>query len=188
MQPIAAATRSTPPLADLFAFSTPLGWVAIATQPDCLLRLAFGHRSAAAAKRAIAEPLGAAAADYTPSHAAEVDPQAIAGALERFASGEPTDLSGIPIDVAPLTPFARQVTAACRAIGWGETRSYGELANACGRPAAARAVGSVMAKNRAPLVVPCHRVLGAGGKLGGYSAPEGLAMKRRLLATERHAP
>jgi methylated-DNA-[protein]-cysteine S-methyltransferase len=62
--------------------------------------------------------------------------------------------------------------------------TYGDLAAAIGSPGAARAVGSVMARNCFPLIVPCHRVLGAGGSLGGYSAPDGLRMKRRLLAME----
>ena len=64
------------------------------------------------------------------------------------------------------------------------TRSYGEVAAAAGSPGAARAVGQVMAANRTPLIVPCHRVLAAGGKIGGFSAPQGLALKRRLLALE----
>ena len=94
------------------------------------------------------------------------------------------DFSDVPLALDHLTPFGRRVVAACRRIPWGQTRSYGELAAECGSPGAARAVGSVMAKNRYPLIVPCHRVLAAGGELGGYSAPDGLKMKRRLLAME----
>jgi methylated-DNA-[protein]-cysteine S-methyltransferase len=97
------------------------------------------------------------------------------------------DFSYVPLALDHLTPFARQVVVACRRISWGLVSSYGELAARCGSPGAARAVGSVMAKNRYPLVVPCHRVLAAGGALGGYSAPDGLRMKRRLLAMERNA-
>jgi methylated-DNA-[protein]-cysteine S-methyltransferase len=105
--------------------------------------------------------------------------------LQRFADGEPVDFTDVPLAMDHLTPFGRRVVAACRRIGWGKTRSYGELASECGASGAARAVGTVMAKNRYPLVVPCHRVLAAGGALGGYSAPDGLRMKRRLLAMER---
>ena len=104
--------------------------------------------------------------------------------LRRFADGEPVDFSGAPIAQDHLTPFARRVVAACRRIRWGQATSYGELAAKCGAAGAARAVGSVMAKNRFPLVVPCHRVLAASGKLGGYSAPGGLTTKRRLLEME----
>jgi methylated-DNA-[protein]-cysteine S-methyltransferase len=104
--------------------------------------------------------------------------------LQRFAAGEEVEFADVRVALDHLTPFARRIVAACRRIGWGRVSSYGELAARCGSPGAARAVGSVMAKNRYPLVVPCHRVLASGGGLGGYSAPEGLQMKRRLLAME----
>ena len=101
--------------------------------------------------------------------------------------GEPVDFADVPLALDHLTPFGRRVIAACRRFLGDSTRSYGELAAECGSPGAARAVGSVMAKNRYPLIVPCHRVLAAGGELGGYSAPDGLKMKRRLLAMESAA-
>jgi methylated-DNA-[protein]-cysteine S-methyltransferase len=104
--------------------------------------------------------------------------------VQQYAAGSPVDFSGLSLDLDYLTPFGRRVAAACRSIPRGEVRSYGDLAAACGSPGAARAVGSVMARNRIPLVVPCHRVVGASGSLGGYSAPDGLRMKRRLLALE----
>jgi len=81
----------------------------------------------------------------------------------------PVEFDRVVVDDAHLTPFARRVTAACRRIPWGEVRTYGQLAAVCGSPDAARAVGRVMAANRYPLIVPCHRVLAAGGRLGGYS-------------------
>jgi methylated-DNA-[protein]-cysteine S-methyltransferase len=106
------------------------------------------------------------------------------GRMRRFAEGEPVDFCDVPLALDHLTPFARRVVGACRRIGWGQVSTYGELAAACRSPGAARAVGSVMAKNCYPLIVPCHRVLASGGALGGYSAPDGLRMKRRLLAME----
>jgi len=112
---------------------------------------------------------------------------ALAEDLRRFADGEPVDFGRVLIDERHLAPFARRVVAACRRIPWGQTRSYGQLAAECGSPAAARAVGQVMARNRYPLVVPCHRVLASGGRLGGFSAPQGLRLKRRLLALESPA-
>ena len=70
-------------------------------------------------------------------------------------------------------------------MGWGETVSYGELAEMAGRPRAARAVGSAMATNPLPYVIPCHRVVAAGGKIGGYGGgPNAVARKRELLARE----
>ena len=104
--------------------------------------------------------------------------------LERFAAGEPVDFGRVTLDTNHLTPFGRRIVTACRRIPFGQTRSYSQLAAICGSPGAARAVGQVMAKNRFPLVVPCHRVLAAGGRIGGFSAPDGLRMKRRLLSIE----
>jgi methylated-DNA-[protein]-cysteine S-methyltransferase len=104
--------------------------------------------------------------------------------LARFADGESVDFDDLPISLTGMTVFQKRVVAACRAIPWGETVSYGQLATIVGRPGAARAVGTVMRKNRYPLIVPCHRVLASGGNLGGYSAPQGLVMKRRLLTLE----
>jgi methylated-DNA-[protein]-cysteine S-methyltransferase len=104
--------------------------------------------------------------------------------LVRFAEGEPQTFDEVPLDIEELTPFARQVLGECRKLQWGQVMTYAELAHQAGRPGAARAVGNVMANNRFPLVVPCHRVIGSGGGLGGYSAPGGLATKRRLLEAE----
>lgn len=81
------------------------------------------------------------------------------------------------------TPFQRAVWEALCAIPYGETRSYGEVARAVGDPGAARAVGLANGANPVPLVVPCHRVIQSGGKIGGYGG--GLELKRRLLAMEQ---
>jgi methylated-DNA-[protein]-cysteine S-methyltransferase len=85
------------------------------------------------------------------------------------------------------TPFMRRVYEVVRRIPAGKTLSYGEVAEAAGRPGAARAVGSAMAKNPVCLFIPCHRVVGASG-LGGFSSPGGLAQKRLLLDLERRRP
>ncbi len=90
----------------------------------------------------------------------------------------------VTLDLAGATPFQRAVINACRRIPPGRTRAYGELAALAGRPGAARAVGAVMARNRHPLIVPCHRVVAAGGKLGGWSGDGGLDQKAALLAWE----
>jgi methylated-DNA-[protein]-cysteine S-methyltransferase len=104
--------------------------------------------------------------------------------LLNYADGEPEDLRDVPLALDHLSTFQRRVVKACRAIPLGERRTYGQLAAAAGSPGAARAVGTVMATNRVPLIVPCHRVVASGGKLGGFSSPQGLAMKRRLLELE----
>ena len=104
--------------------------------------------------------------------------------LQAYADGQFDDFCQVRTDTSYLTPFGRRVIEATRHIRYGETRSYQAIAISAGNPTAARAVGAVMAGNRVPLVVPCHRVVGSGGKLGGFSAIDGLAMKRRLLALE----
>jgi methylated-DNA-[protein]-cysteine S-methyltransferase len=88
----------------------------------------------------------------------------------------------VPIDFSLADGFALRVLRALRRIGYGETTSYGALAARAGSPGAARAVGAVMRKNPLPLIVPCHRVLAAGGALGGFTG--GLEIKRRLLKLE----
>jgi len=91
-----------------------------------------------------------------------------------------------PAKLPPLAPdgtaFQKSVWAALRAISLGNTRSYGEIAEAIGRPKAVRAVGSACGANPIPVLVPCHRVLAAGKKIGGFGG--GLAWKRRLLSAE----
>ncbi len=89
-----------------------------------------------------------------------------------------------PLDLTPLTPFARKVLTALSRLPYGRTITYGQLAKGIGAPAGARAVGSVLARNPLPLIIPCHRVLPRTGAIGGFSAPAGPALKRRLLILE----
>jgi AraC family transcriptional regulator of adaptative response/methylated-DNA-[protein]-cysteine methyltransferase len=106
----------------------------------------------------------------------------LAGLVSDLAVGRRRpDADTLPLDVH-ATAFRRRVWEALRRIPAGQTRSYGEIAVAVGAPGAARAVGTACAENPVPIVVPCHRVVAANGKLGGYSG--GLARKRQLLAAE----
>jgi O-6-methylguanine DNA methyltransferase len=98
--------------------------------------------------------------------------------------GEASDLSTIALDMDGVPEFHRRVYDAARAIPPGETLSYGDIARRVGAPGAARAVGQALGRNPFPIVVPCHRVLAAGGKIGGFSAQGGVATKRRMLAIE----
>jgi methylated-DNA-[protein]-cysteine S-methyltransferase len=104
--------------------------------------------------------------------------------IQRLLEGEATDLSMIEIDLEGCTAFEREVYAATRMISRGEVRTYGELAGMIGIPGAARAVGAALGRNPIPIIVPCHRVLAAGGKSGGFSAPGGPATKFKLLRIE----
>jgi len=107
--------------------------------------------------------------------------------IRRHLAGEPVTYDDLP-RVVPSRPFEARVHAALARVRWGETITYGELAERAGSPGAARAVGAVMARNPLPLVIPCHRVLPAGGGLGGFSAPGGTATKFRLLHLEDAHP
>lgn len=116
---------------------------------------------------------------------ASPEARAVFQALSRLAQGRPADFPPLPLDWDALTPFARLVLSSLLArVPHGATVTYGELARLCGRPGAARAVGRAMAGNPWPLVVPCHRVLGVGGALTGYTNPHGLALKALLLEME----
>ncbi len=137
----------------------------------------MGHRSVENAARSIEKAVGAAIRRSSWN-------RRLAERMIAALEGEPDEFRDVEIDLNHLTPFARRVAAACRRIGWGQTRSYGELAAVAGFPGAARAVGHVMATNRTPLLVPCHRVVASGGRLGGFSAPQGIKLKRRLLDLE----
>ena len=108
-------------------------------------------------------------------------------AIDRMTAvlaGETHDLRDVPLDQRRIDPFRQMVYAATRDIEPGTTRSYGELARAIGRPDGARDVGAALASNPTPIIVPCHRVVAANGALTGFSAPGGLATKRRMLELE----
>ena len=104
--------------------------------------------------------------------------------LERYFAGEQVDLSGVALDLRGVSPFHRKIYDAARALAWGKTATYGELAQRAGARDAARAVGQAMGKNPVPIIIPCHRVLAAGGKIGGFSAHGGPGTKQRLLTLE----
>jgi methylated-DNA-[protein]-cysteine S-methyltransferase len=115
-------------------------------------------------------------------------PAPIGHAIERVVAlleGARDDLAAIALDWDGVADFDRRVYEAARGIVPGRTSTYGELAARIGEPDAARAVGRSLAANRFAIVVPCHRVLGAGGRAGGFSAPGGLRTKLRLLEIER---
>ena len=114
-------------------------------------------------------------------------PPEVEQAVERIVAllrGDATDLSSIPLDMESVPEFHRRVYEAACIIPPGQTLSYGDIAKRLGAPGAARAVGQALGRNPFPIVVPCHRVLAAGGKIGGFSAQGGIVTKRRMLAIE----
>jgi methylated-DNA-[protein]-cysteine S-methyltransferase len=102
-----------------------------------------------------------------------------------YFNGQPADFSEIDCKLPAESTFSGKVLRACRAIPYGRTRSYGSLAGQIGREDAARAVATALSKNPIPLVIPCHRVTYSDGRPGGFSSPGGVALKQRMLDTER---
>ncbi|MBI2825177.1 MAG: MGMT family protein [Planctomycetia bacterium] len=161
-------------------FPSALGWMAIVGQGERLRRLVMGYPSPG-------EALAALGDGATESRVGRCAPRLVKR-LQAYARGAADDFRDVKLDLGPRTEFQRRVLAACRRIRRGKTSNYAALAKAAGYPRAARAVGNVMATNPVPLLIPCHRVLASGGKLGGYSARTGMAMKTRLLALEAAKP
>lgn len=106
------------------------------------------------------------------------------GAMQALLAGEPADLQQVPLDWAGIGQFERKVYEATRLIAPGQTCTYEELAQAMGTPGTARAVDVALARNPWPLIVPCHRVVAGGGRLGGHSAAGGIGTKKKMLALE----
>jgi methylated-DNA-[protein]-cysteine S-methyltransferase len=165
-------------------FETARGFVAIAWSASGITSLRLPVGSPAAAERALSRRV-AHAVRATPS--AEV--AAVIDAATRYFAGERVDFSGVAVDLGAQDPFFARVYALVRKLAWGETTTYGAIAKELGAgPEAARDVGKAMAANPVPLIVPCHRVLAAGGKIGGFSAPGGSDTKLRMLELEGIAP
>ena len=109
----------------------------------------------------------------------------LAELTRQYFNGQGVDFSSVACQMPGEATLAGQVLRYCRTIPYGQTVSYSRLAQLIERPDAARAVASALGKNAIPLVIPCHRVVYAGGKLGGFSAPGGEDLKRRMLMLEK---
>lgn len=120
--------------------------------------------------------------------ARETDPppaiKAAIGDIRRLMDGQNQDLSAIALDMSEVPDFERRVYAETQSIPPGQTLTYGDIATRLGDVALSRAVGQALGRNPFPIIVPCHRVLAAGGKSGGFSAPGGVETKRRMLEIE----
>jgi methylated-DNA-[protein]-cysteine S-methyltransferase len=121
--------------------------------------------------------------------ATEIEPpehiQAIIESIQELTEGGNIDLTQVPLDMSGVGSYNRRLYEAIRAIPPGHTRTYGEIAADMGEPGAARAVGRAMGQNPWPILVPCHRVVAANGRTGGFSAYGGVSTKLRLLAIEQ---
>jgi methylated-DNA-[protein]-cysteine S-methyltransferase len=187
---MAFETFAPVPVIDLVP--TEFGWCGFRWEQEALAGIVVGYDTPVeAARAALGETTGdvdvrselvsrkAIAEANLPDPAAR-----LAEAFVAYAAGERVEFPQVKLARVPSTSFAASALKSCLAIPYGEVRSYGDLAAAAGSPRAARAVGTVMRTNRYPILIPCHRVVAAQGRLGGYSSPKGLDFKRRLLAME----
>lgn len=166
--------------ADGFAlFDTAIGACAVAWGHRGVVGVQLPEASDGAARSRLARRFPGAKQSTPPPEVA----RAIAGIVSLLA-GERTDLSAVGLDWGGVPPFERRVYELARTIPPGATLTYGEVAGRLGEPGAAQAVGQALGRNPFPIVVPCHRVLAAGGKMGGFSANGGVTTKRRLLTIE----
>ncbi len=160
-------------------FPTAVGRCGIAWRGETVIATHLPETSdAGTAERLAARAGGAQQADPPPPVAGAIE------AIRRLVAGERIDLGFIACDFAGLAPLEAKVYALARAIPAGETLTYGAIALALGDRALAQAVGRALGRNPFPIIVPCHRVMGAGGKLTGFSAQGGIATKLKLLAIE----
>ena len=164
-------------------FETALGPVALAWSHAGLTRFALPETSREAAERHAAKwRAGPQMADPAAAPAFVAETIAL---VRRYAEGETVDFSALPFDLDGVDPFDRAIYAGALLLAQGEVTTYGELAERAGfAKLQARETGQALGRNPLPLLIPCHRILAAGGRIGGFSAPGGSATKERLLAHE----
>ena len=160
-------------------FETVIGWAGVAWGPDGLVGCHLPDADPETARRSFLRK-NPDAVEAAPTPQIEA---AIAGIRDLMAGGKP-DLLDVPIDIARVPDFNARVYEIARAIPPGETLTYGEIATRLGDRLLARDVGAALGANPWPIVVPCHRVTAAGGKLGGFSARGGVNTKVKLLEIE----
>ena len=161
-------------------FETAHGFAAIAWRDGAVTAFRLPGETAHEIERSLLRRLPDALPGDPPAEIAAV----IADATRYFA-GEVVDFANVPVDLGEQEPFFARVYDAVRRLGRGETTTYGAVAKSLDAgPEMARDVGQAMARNPVPLIVPCHRVLAAGGKVGGFSAPGGSLSKARMLEME----
>jgi methylated-DNA-[protein]-cysteine S-methyltransferase len=160
----------------LVVFPTRLGWIALLGCGNVVRNLGLGGLPRAA--------IAALSPKLLQTAEERAWNRSLVRRLQAYAEAVVDDFRDVVIDPGPQTEFQRLVIDHCRQIPPGSRLTYGELAARAGCPRSARAVGNCMASNRIPLIVPCHRVVGADGGLRGYSAHGGLRLKQSLLDLE----
>jgi len=160
-------------------FDTAIGACGIAWSDSGVVAVQLPERNEAATRARLARRCAGAAESPAPP-----DVRRAVDAIVSLLEGESTDLSFVPLDLDGVPGFHCRVYEVARTIPAGRTLSYGEIATRLGDPGAARAVGQALGRNPVPIIVPCHRVLAAGGRTGGFSARGGTNTKLTLLAIE----
>ena len=162
-------------------FATVIGDCGLAWTARGLVAVQLPERDRTATERRLVAKSGSAGRVEPPPFIA-----ALIADIARYLSGERVDFSAVAVDLDGIDPMRCQLYKTMRAIDFGKTTTYGALAKQIGltEPEAARDVGAAMGRNPVPIVIPCHRVLPAGGKPGGFSAYGGTATKEKLLALE----
>lgn len=157
-----------------------MGWCGLAYGDRGIVRVILPHRSRKSVEGALRKDVkGVVLTDSVPA-----DVRKVARRIAEHLGGNPDALGDVTLDLTDVGGFRRKVYRMLRKVRPGSVVTYGELARAAGSPGAARAVGRAMASNPVPLLVPCHRVLGADGRLTGFSATGGTALKARILSAE----
>lgn len=179
-------TDTTPgagPATGVALFDTAIGRCGIAWRGDRLRAIQLPERDDQTTIHRLTSRLPGLVSDQAPADPPPRVVQAM-GAMAALLEGRRDQLLDIELDLEGIGPFERSVYEVTRAIPPGETLTYGEVARRIGEPGAARAVGRALGANPLPIVIPCHRVLGAGGQLVGFSANGGTETKRRMLLIE----
>ena len=160
-------------------FDTPIGTCSLVWKGETVIGLRLPEASAAATRSRITRRWPDAK-ELAPPPAM----QAILSRVLALLRGERIDLSDVPLDFGAAPEFHQRAYAIARTIPPGRTMTYGEIAKRLGTPHESREVGQAMGRNPIAIIMPCHRVLGADGKMGGFSATGGVAIKRRILEIE----
>lgn len=181
------ATSNEPVSLKLSTFSTKIGWCGLVGNSNGVERLLMGHHSAADVRRAAKQVCKENHNDSI-KNLEETDwfPN-LSKRLQDYYQGAVVDFQDVEVSLPRLTKFQERVIRELKKVGYGKQITYGELASKAGAPRAARAVGTVMSTNRIPIIIPCHRVVASGGKLGGFSSPQGTSLKQHLLTLESEA-
>ncbi|HTW83868.1 MAG TPA: methylated-DNA--[protein]-cysteine S-methyltransferase [Candidatus Sulfotelmatobacter sp.] len=164
-------------------FETAIGSCGLAWNARGIVAVQLPEPTAGATRARLAHRVPGAQESPPPPHVRRA-----ADGITALLRGEPADLTAVPLDVEAIPPFDRDVYAIARTVPAGATITYGQIATRLGELSLSRDVGAALGRNPFPLVVPCHRVLAAGGKDGGFSARGGIATKRTLLRIEGALP